>query len=556
MVITTLASISIGAICHSAILKQNEQRTAQDSCDSDWMVAGTEQNLCRAQSPSTSHAGRFSFRKSRSGKDRIGVVRDHAKIASTIQPESNPSVRDITQERSSFDAYCAEIRRLNGLKPEDEHLLQLKMFKVSNNLVGTISKFPGSARTLLDEFQKAQSLNSSSQTDRNEIEFDDREASTEFEFHKLSPMKPDDIKELDDRPCFPDAADEPTDTALKQSLSASLVDLYEAVRQHGTAHEMTQQRRTALSEVFCKLRLAPLFIETQVARLDSLLAENQAFREQSFAGDRAMRRLAEESFEKLYAIGCDEFEQIVHQACGLYREWQKVRNRIVEFHIGLVIYLARQYSSDPQELVDLIQEGNIGLMKAVERFDHRLGFRFSTYATYWIRLAMSRHLARSNRAVRIPYRQTIQFGVVRKTRERFKQLHGRTPSTAELAAQTGISEASLRKLDTLSQAIASLDADLVPGESFDLLCMLEQQTFGEPVEVVEKQHMKGLIEKAIGGLNKREAYVIRQRFGIGSYGEKTLQELGTALGITRERVRQIETGALKKIRRQFEPLAV
>ncbi|MGH8556912.1 MAG: sigma-70 family RNA polymerase sigma factor [Methylococcales bacterium] len=536
--------------CDLSFSNPAEERTGQNLLQNDSMLAGKENTFRRSPWPSTKEAIAFLFSQSRHGKEKTRKVSDNSKNdRNTLRPESNFRTRDRTELGSPLDIYCAEIRRLNGLKPENDHRLQVAMSEVSDSLVDTLSRFPGSARYFIEGCQKDLDLspNIASQVVRNNDEFEYREGSSEPRFDEVSLLDMDDYSGVGDRLFPSDPAYGTTDSALIQSLSVCLDDVYQAVRQHGIEHPITRQRRTALSEAFCRLPLTRLFIEAQVARLNSLFAEGQQFRE---------RRLAEKNFEQLYAIGFEEFEQIAHKASGLYVERQKIRNRIVEFHAGLAIYLARQYSTDPQELVDLIQEGNIGLIKAVERFDYRLGFRFSTYATYWIRLAISRHLARSGRAVRVPYRQNLQFGTIRKKRERFTQIHGRAPSTFELSKDTGISEAGLRKLETLSQTILSLDSPLEAGENLDLMSMLEQRTFSQPVEVVEKQNMDGLIEKAIGGLNKREAYVIRERFGIGVYAEKTLQELGSVLGITRERVRQIECGALKKIRRSFEPMAI
>ncbi|MCI0652928.1 MAG: RNA polymerase sigma factor RpoD/SigA [Methylococcaceae bacterium] len=470
--------------------------------------------------------------------------------------ESNLGVAESTEVRNPLDIYCSEIRRLNNLNPEDEQRFQVLMSEISDSLVRTISRFPGSARILIEGCKTSACSLLSSPTNRRDGECDHGESSAAPWIDEISLMECEDNEEFDDRVARTDLAQGIPDSDLIQAVSARLDGLYQAARRYGISHETTRKHRLALSEAFRKLPLTPLCIENLIARLNSLLESWQQTRLRRSAEGTSHNELAEAMFEQLYAIGFEEFEQIARESFRLYFEWQKIRNRIAEFHVGLVVYLARQYSSEPQELIDLIQEGNIGLIKAVERFKYRLGFRFSTYATYWIRLSMSRHLARSSRAVRLPYRQSLYIGTVRKQREIFSQIHGRAPNTLELARVTGISEAGLRKLEIISQAIASLDAQVEPGEPLDLLSMLEQQVFNQPLEEVERQDMNGLIEQAIGGLNQREAYVIRQRFGIGVYTEKTLQELGAVLGLTRERVRQIENGALKKIRRWFEPLTV
>jgi RNA polymerase sigma factor (sigma-70 family) len=458
----------------------------------------------------------------------------------------------VTESKTPFDRYCAEIRRLKNLNPDEERWLQVRLAEIAEKLVRTISGIPISARYIVDECRRDALPGNSgdSVTDDSEINADGVTMKNPFDVVSL--LAPEGRDEPNDGVPGAELAAQSSGFPPFHRLTALLDSLHFAARQYGVAHEITRSHRAVLAEAIRTLPLPPSYLKSLVARLRSLLDNQQQFQQ----NNDGVAGSAGETFEVHHAIRLEEFERILREASRLYLEWESIRNRIAEFHVGLVVYLARQYSSDPQELVDLIQEGNIGLLKAVERYNYRLGFRFSTYATYWIRLAMSRYIARSSRAVRLPYRQNLNIGSARKKRESFRQIHGRYPSTLELARETGISEAGLVKLETLSQVTASLDAQLEPGENLDLLSMLEQQTFSEPVETVEKQDMNGLIENAINGLNQREAYVIRQRFGIGVYAEKTLQELGAILGLTRERVRQIESGALKKIRRRLEPLAV
>ncbi|MGR9105571.1 MAG: sigma-70 family RNA polymerase sigma factor [Gammaproteobacteria bacterium] len=472
--------------------------------------------------------------------------------AELVRVESGTGEYDSTDVKSPLDLYCAEIRRLKRRDTEDEQSLQEILAEVSNSLVRTISGFPGSARSILDDFRGDPGLPSAARNDREsqQVGF-----SSEPQIEDLSDFDTEYCGKADDRVLQSTFLQGNSDVNLLQPLAACWDQFDQAARQHGIAHETTRQWLAALADAFCRLPWSPYGLKVLVRRLNSVMADWQQDPTGNLHRADLANYCAEDAFEQRYAIRFEEFRQIVREASKLFRKWQRTRNRIAEFHVGLVVYLARQYSSEPQELIDLIQEGNIGLIKAVERFNYRLGFRFSTYATYWIRLAMSRYLARSSRVVRLPYRHTLHIGTVRKKRESFTQTHGRPPSMLELARDTGISEAGLRKLETLSQAIASLNAPLESSEGLDLMSLFEQQTFSQPVEVLERERREDLIGKAIDTLNQREAFVIRQRFGIGVYAEKTLQELGSLLGLTRERVRQIESGALKKMRRWLEPLA-
>jgi RNA polymerase sigma factor (sigma-70 family) len=351
-----------------------------------------------------------------------------------------------------------------------------------------------------------------------------------------------------------------------QELVRYVDEIQRSVRDYGINHESSRLYRDSLSREFCRVPMPPQVISSLIEQL-KFLAKQQHLQRHRYQGlkvvefDKRRRNKAlianmNHRFVLAYGLEYKDFRQIVGRVSRHYLDWQKERNRIANTHLRLIVYLARKYSSNPNELNDLIQEGNIGLIKAVERFNYRLGFRFSTYATCWIKQEISRYLARNNRAIRVPYRQSQHLGIVRKKREQFQQLHGRLPTTMELVRESGISESRLRKLDALSQTVASLDAPLDYGDNLKLNAMLEQHVYPQPDDATVGKNVNQSIEKAIGTLNQREAFVIRQRFGIGVYAEKTLQELGSSLGITRERVRQIQISALKKIRFFLEPLMI
>lgn len=463
-----------------------------------------------------------------------------------IQEQKNDSVIDVETSstgKSALDLYLAEMRLLKSKSCQDEKALLKRMADQFEQLVREISRFPGSAKFIVEEYSKSSlsesddgllndeqlaqylkadpSLDSNTFFNNSTISFP-HSAESDWSSKKKGP-KPDDIRVLHSR--FNAVCN-----AVLQKKSTSLL-------------------RALLSNAFCQLPLTIIQVDALIEQMNLLLKNYRRDRSKKFG-----RQLMQNGFESDYGISFAELEKILANVSKINFKWQKTRNQFVVFHLGLVFHLARQYSTNEQELIDLVQEGNIGLIKAVERFDYRLGYRFSTYAAYWIRLSISRLIARSRRQIRLPYRQNLELGAVNKKKNRFEQLHGRLPDTEELAKETGMSEADLRRLEYISQAVASLDVPLEFGESLDLHSVIEQKNFLQPMDTVSKQQWQGIMGSAINKLSQREAFVIRQRFGVGVYAEKTLQEIASMLGLTRERVRQIEVAGLKKIRFYLEPL--
>ena len=485
-----------------------------------------------------------------SDRDQQHSSHDRPKEETGTVDSGNFAAGDSAELRNPFDRYCAELRRLEKLDAKEELKLQERLAETGEGLIRAIANIPECARLIVNQSQ----INGLAPGDLSSDDSDEVCSDEVNQADDAASRVRDESDDFGNQITKAELMQNIADSESIEKLNSILEDLFQAAREHGAMHEVTLLYREALARAVVKCSLGPPLLKYLVGHLEMVFERNR-LPDQCKQADNGGQGLPETQFEQHYGQSFEEFESFATEASRLYLEWEATRNRISECHVGLVVFLARQYSSDPQELIDLIQEGNIGLLKAVERYNYRLGFRFSTYATYWIRLAMSRYIARSSRAVRLPYRQNLHLGSVRKKREHFKQIYGRLPSTLELARETGISEANLLKLDTMSQAIASLDAQLEVGENLDLMSMMEQETFRAPADLVEKQNLSGIIEKSIGRLNQREAYVIRQRFGIGVYAEKTLQELGSVLGLTRERVRQIENGALKKLRADLALLA-
>jgi DNA-directed RNA polymerase sigma subunit (sigma70/sigma32) len=227
----------------------------------------------------------------------------------------------------------------------------------------------------------------------------------------------------------------------------------------------------------------------------------------------------------------------------------KSRQQLVTANSGLVLFIANQYKGGFLDFDDLVQEGQTGLLKAADRYDYRLGFKFSTYAGYWIRQAISRALSRCERVVRIP---CGQIGVINKffrDREQLLLRIGKEPSLQDLAEYTGLSLEEIDKILAISQTAVPIEASADDEEdNYAPIDFLEQRVFSAPFGILAQSDLEQLIEQALGILSPREAKIICQHFGVDAEREMTLKEIGAEMNLTRERVRQIEVAALNKIK--------
>jgi RNA polymerase primary sigma factor len=243
-----------------------------------------------------------------------------------------------------------------------------------------------------------------------------------------------------------------------------------------------------------------------------------------------------------------EFDKRLKRVLAAQGELGLAKHDLLEANLRLVVSVAKKYANRGLSLLDLIQEGNLGLMKAVDRFQYRRGFKFSTYATWWVRQSISRAIADSARTIRLPVHVTESLNRLNRERRTMTHLLGRAPRPDELAAKLQWPYEKVQLLLEASRQPQSLDAPVGENEDTELADLLAHPAGSSPEDTVMAGEVARQVSQAMAALTDREREVLQMRYGVGTDREHTLEEIGRHLSLTRERVRQIEAKALAKMR--------
>jgi RNA polymerase primary sigma factor len=261
---------------------------------------------------------------------------------------------------------------------------------------------------------------------------------------------------------------------------------------------------------------------------------------------RAQRKLIGIETETRLSIA--EIKEINRQMSIGEAKARRAKKEMVEANLRLVISIAKKYTNRGLQFLDLIQEGNIGLMKAVDKFEYRRGYKFSTYATWWIRQAITRSIADQARTIRIPVHMIETINKLNRISRQMLQEMGREPLPDELAERMDMPEDKVRKVLKIAKEPISMETPIGDDEDSHLGDFIEDQTVHSPVDSATSQGLKETTHNVLAGLTPREAKVLRMRFGIDMNTDHTLEEVGKQFDVTRERIRQIEAKALRKLR--------
>ena len=247
-------------------------------------------------------------------------------------------------------------------------------------------------------------------------------------------------------------------------------------------------------------------------------------------------------------------EEEIQLAAKIKKGDKKAREQMIKANLRLVVKIARDYEGIGLPLLDLISEGNIGLMKAVERFDPAKGGKLSTYGSWWIKQSIKRALANQSKTIRLPVHLVDKISKMRRTAMRLQEELGREPTDEELGEELGISASRVSQMRMAAIRPASLDAPIGDEDSNNFAEVVQDESADTPYQHLEGKTVTKMLQEMVKTLDNREATILRARFGLDGGPQKTLEEVGAKFGVTRERVRQIQNIALKKLRKMIEKI--
>ena len=391
-----------------------------------------------------------------------------------------------------------------------------------------------------------------------------------------------------------DGGPDPEEAARRfTAVAEQLEKARKALKKHGRGSKQAIEELATLAELFMPIKLVPKQYDALVTKvrdaLDRLRAQERAIMQLCVRDARMPRadflrlfpgneidmdwaaNLAKGKAKYAEAIGalqadiqrCQQKLADLEAECNLTlaeikdinrrmsigeAKARRAKKEMVEANLRLVISIAKKYTNRGLQFLDLIQEGNIGLMKAVDKFEYRRGYKFSTYATWWIRQAITRSIADQARTIRIPVHMIETINKLNRISRQMLQEMGREPTPEELGERMEMPEDKIRKVLKIAKEPISMETPIGDDEDSHLGDFIEDSTMQSPIDVATVESLKEATREVLGGLTAREAKVLRMRFGIDMNTDHTLEEVGKQFDVTRERIRQIEAKALRKLR--------
>lgn len=512
---------------------------------------------------------------------------------------------DIGRTADPVRMYMREMGTVELLTREGEIEIAKRIEEGIREVMSAIAQFPGTVDSILADYNRivaeggrlSDILSGYIDPDDGSLPAEEVEPVNLKDDSADSKEKDDEEEESDDSSDSDDEGDggpDPEEARLRfTAVSEQLDKAKKALKKHGRGSKQATAELTGLAELFMPIKLVPKQFDALVARVRSALegvrAQERAIMQLCVRDARmpradflrlfpnhetdekwvdsvlkskpkyaeAIERLRDDILrnqQKLAALE-SEVELTVAEIKEINRAMsigeakaRRAKKEMVEANLRLVISIAKKYTNRGLQFLDLIQEGNIGLMKAVDKFEYRRGYKFSTYATWWIRQAITRSIADQARTIRIPVHMIETINKLNRISRQMLQEMGREPTPEELGERMDMPEDKIRKVLKIAKEPISMETPIGDDEDSHLGDFIEDSTMQSPIEMATSESLKESTREVLAGLTAREAKVLRMRFGIDMNTDHTLEEVGKQFDVTRERIRQIEAKALRKLR--------
>ncbi len=423
--------------------------------------------------------------------------------------------------------YIREMGAMSLLTRDGEKDVAVKMEQAKEEIKQIILSFPGTTKELLSVLSSLKT----SRTNIKDITFevdDEEEVEIELEFQKERVI----------------------------SLLEKLRDVYSEYKSsnNGIKEDCLSEIRLIISEINLSKKLMDKIVfkmkkyVDRISKIENDLEICRSAKNNDADKDLATIRRRMHRIEQEVGVSAEELKICLAKVEDAEKRWVDAKNELIKANLRLVVSIAKRYMNRGLSLLDLVQEGNIGLMKAVDRFEYKRGYKFSTYATWWIRQSITRAIADQARTIRIPVHMIETINKIIKVSKELVQDLGREPFPDEIAERVGFPVEKVRKVLRITREPVSLEAPINDDEDTHISDFIEDKHLRTPQDAAINDDLYEQLNKILSTLTPREEKVVRMRFGLGEKYDHTLEEVGQFFDVTRERVRQIESKALKKLK--------